>query len=186
MMRTRNDPEQTRARLLEAAGQVVLKQGLQGLTLDAVAQAAGVSKGGLLYHYPSKETLVKGLFAHLLEEFERDVERRIDPTEPPGTPGRYTRAYIAASFSSDERQRELGALIGALVTADPELLTMVRASFERTRAAIAVDGLGDLRAALVQMATDGIMLYEMLGVQVLSSELCLALFEELMRLTREP
>jgi AcrR family transcriptional regulator len=184
-MRTRNDPEQTRARLLEAAGQVALRQGIQGLTLDAVAHTAGVSKGGLLYHYPSKEALVKGLFANLLEEFERDVERRIDPAEPPGTPGRYTRAYIRASFGSDERQRELGALISALVTADPELLTLVRESFERTRAAIAADGLGELRAAMVQMATDGVVMYEMLGVQVLSKQLCTSLFDELIRLTRE-
>ena len=43
-----------RDRILEAAERVVAEVGAARLTLDVVAQAAGVSKGGLLYHFPSK------------------------------------------------------------------------------------------------------------------------------------
>ena len=42
-----------RARLLDAAVAVVRRDGAQALTLDAVAAEAGVSKGGLLYHFRS-------------------------------------------------------------------------------------------------------------------------------------
>ncbi|GAB4424334.1 MAG: TetR/AcrR family transcriptional regulator [Chloroflexi bacterium OHK40] len=172
-----------RARLLDAASTVVLQHGLAGLTLDAVARAAGVSKGGLLHHYPSKEALIHGLFAHLLDEFDREVERAIDPAEPPGTPGRYTRAYIRASFATDERQQDLGALLGLLVSANPELLTLAQESFARARAAILADGLDPVRGLLVQMATDGVIFYELLGMQLLPEELCAQLYAELLRLT---
>ena len=37
----------------------IKEEGVVKLTLEAVAQRAGVSKGGLLYHYPSKEALIK-------------------------------------------------------------------------------------------------------------------------------
>jgi len=39
-----------RDRILDAAEQLVAHQGASNLTLEAVAQAASVSKGGLLYH----------------------------------------------------------------------------------------------------------------------------------------
>src|SRR5687767_14471935 len=44
-----------RERILEAAERVVGDVGAARMTLEGVAQAAGVSKGGLLYHFPTKE-----------------------------------------------------------------------------------------------------------------------------------
>ena len=44
-----------RIQLLEAAAAIVNEQGSEYLTLDAVAHKAGVSKGGLLYHFKNKQ-----------------------------------------------------------------------------------------------------------------------------------
>jgi len=54
-------PARTRERLLDAAAKVVHRDGAQALTLDAVAQEAEVSKGGLLYHFKSKNDLVNAM-----------------------------------------------------------------------------------------------------------------------------
>lgn len=51
--------------ILTAAGRVIAEMGARHLTLDAVAREAGVSKGGLLYHFPSKEALL----AAMIENF---------------------------------------------------------------------------------------------------------------------
>ena len=64
----------TRARLLDAASAVVRREGAQALTLDAVAAEAGVSKGGLLYHFRSKRELLDGMLAGWLEEFASEIE----------------------------------------------------------------------------------------------------------------
>ena len=48
-----------RQAILEAAERVVTEAGAAHLTLDAVAGKAGVSKGGLLYHFPSKKRWCK-------------------------------------------------------------------------------------------------------------------------------
>ena len=56
--------------LLDAAEALLWEQGTQALTLTAVADRAGVSKGGLLYHFPTKEALIRGLVARLIEEFD--------------------------------------------------------------------------------------------------------------------
>ena len=46
-----------RERILDTAESRLLELGQRGLVLSAVATQAGVSKGGLLYHFPSKEAL---------------------------------------------------------------------------------------------------------------------------------
>ena len=64
----------TRAKLLDAAAAVVRRDGAQALTLDAVAAEAGVSKGGLLYHFKSKRELLDALVERWLDEFQREID----------------------------------------------------------------------------------------------------------------
>jgi len=64
-----------RDRVLDAFEELLNEQGERAATLDAVARAAGVSKGGLLYHFPSKDALVDGLLQRLDERLAEDIER---------------------------------------------------------------------------------------------------------------
>jgi AcrR family transcriptional regulator len=68
----------TQAKLLCAASGVIKVSGYEGLTLEAVAHHAGVSKGGLLYHYPSKESLVAALIASQIEIFEGRLQDHLE------------------------------------------------------------------------------------------------------------
>lgn len=71
MARTRNiEPD----RILDAAGEVVMKHGAQALTLDMVAAEAGISKGGLTYTFPSKEALLSALLDRDVDRFRRRLE----------------------------------------------------------------------------------------------------------------
>ncbi len=51
----------TRQSILQAAETVLLREGLDALTLDAIAAELGLTKQGLYYHYPSKEALLAEL-----------------------------------------------------------------------------------------------------------------------------
>lgn len=63
-----------RLRILDAAEAVSLRDGVRHLTLDAAAREAGVSKGGVLYHFPNKQALLDGMLGRfvgmILEEIE--------------------------------------------------------------------------------------------------------------------
>src|SRR5947208_2433762 len=98
-------PARTRDRLLDAAGTVVMRDGAQALTLDAVALEAAVSKGGLLYHFKSKRELVEGMVERWLAEFQAEIEA--------ADPG-FVRGYVK---SSTPAANELGML--AALVADP-------------------------------------------------------------------
>ncbi|MGK9050758.1 TetR/AcrR family transcriptional regulator [Neorhizobium petrolearium] len=94
--RREKQPEQVRRSLLDHAARFGVEQGLAGLTLQAVADAASVTKGGLLHHFPSKQALIEAVFKDLLGKLDEEIDRlmREDPVEH----GRFTRAYIDAFF----------------------------------------------------------------------------------------
>ena len=96
----------TRDRLLDAFEDLLVEGGERSATLDAVAAAAAVSKGGLLYHFASKDALVDGVLARLDALALQDAENiRTAPAGPvdylirtsvhTGSP--LDRAYIAGS-----------------------------------------------------------------------------------------
>ncbi|MGO4201229.1 TetR/AcrR family transcriptional regulator [Rhodococcus sp. TAF43] len=82
-------PPAARAKLLDAFIQILIEQGERAATLEAVAAAAGVSKGGLLYHFASKDALVAGLAEHLEGLGAADVEAM--RTAPEGPAAYYVR-----------------------------------------------------------------------------------------------
>ncbi|TDD94040.1 TetR/AcrR family transcriptional regulator [Actinomadura rubrisoli] len=106
-----------REALLDAAESLLFEHGTQALTLAAVADRAGVSKGGLLYHFPTKEALVRAMVARVIEEFDGLVASHDD-----GTPGSYSRAYVEATFeilTGEARAHRRWSAITAAAT-DPE------------------------------------------------------------------
>src|SRR5213595_3761896 len=60
--------------VLGAFEALLIEVGERAATLDAVAKRAGVSKGGLLYHYPNKEAMI----GSLLERFDALAQLEIE------------------------------------------------------------------------------------------------------------
>ena len=54
-----------REAVLDAFESLLIGEGERAATLDAVARLAGVSKGGLLYHFPNKEAMISVLLERL-------------------------------------------------------------------------------------------------------------------------
>lgn len=67
-------PPAAREKLLDAYADLLRDEGERAATLEAVAAKAGVSKGGLLYHFKSKEALALGLCERMLELGRIDIE----------------------------------------------------------------------------------------------------------------
>ncbi|MFJ4045031.1 TetR/AcrR family transcriptional regulator [Microbacterium sp. NPDC089987] len=68
-------PPLARERVLDAYQSILIADGERAATLEAVAREAGVSKGGLLYHFASKDDLTRGLVARLAALTDDDLER---------------------------------------------------------------------------------------------------------------
>ncbi|UVJ40387.1 TetR/AcrR family transcriptional regulator [Arthrobacter sp. CJ23] len=60
--------------VLDAFEALLIEVGERAATLDAVAKRAGVSKGGLLYHFPNKEALIGSLLERMDRLAQDDIE----------------------------------------------------------------------------------------------------------------
>ena len=150
----------TRELLLEAASQVIVAGGAAALTLDAVARTAGVSKGGLLYHFPSKEALVVGMIDQLCARFDQALEAEL-AQEQPGAPGHWLRAYLRASFAPNRESLEAGAALIAAIGNNPALIAPLRERYVRWQAHAVADGVDPAIATAIRLATDGLWLADL-------------------------
>jgi len=147
--------------MLDAAEAIVVAQGAVRLTLDAVAREAGVSKGGVMYHFPSKNALLEALVSRAVERSH--AARETQAAALPDVPGRALQGYVRASINDPlHNDRVSGALL-SVVASDPQLLAPVREFFRKRLPAIS-EGVPFERAALVHLATEGLWLMELFRV----------------------
>jgi AcrR family transcriptional regulator len=149
----KKEPELVRRAILDHAIQIAADYGYAGVTVQAVAAAAGVTKGGLFHHFPSKLALAEGMFKDLLEKLDADLDKRIalDRKER----GSFTRAYVNSVFENREiGLRSVWPAIGASMMGDPFLRdkweTWLKA---RMRRHARTDR--SLRLDMVRLAADG-------------------------------
>src|SRR5262245_45469326 len=152
----------TRSQLLDAAEAVVAKDGVRNLTLDAVAARSGISKGGLLYHFRSKEDLAAALIERSIAWFDEAlVEAASDDKD---ARGRFTRAYVKASLGMTPLTGAgFDNLCSAITTAllsFPERLGPVQEQGVRTQSGIEKDDLDPVLATIIRLAVDGLWLSE--------------------------
>ena len=115
--RTKEQAEKTRNAVLDAACEVFLKRGVARATLDEVAQAAGVTRGAVYWHFRDKIDLFLALAERerlFLEGLLTDLVVRLD-TEPGldalGELARSVEAAFVALEGDAERRRLLTVLL---------------------------------------------------------------------------
>ncbi|MFG3614565.1 TetR family transcriptional regulator [Nocardia sp. NPDC047654] len=74
-----SDETTTRARILEVAMDLFGAHGYHRTSVRAIAEQLGISKAGVLYHYPSKYDILAGLAEPFLAAMERTVAEAGDP-----------------------------------------------------------------------------------------------------------
>jgi AcrR family transcriptional regulator len=151
-----------RQRLLDAAERVVVESGATHLTLDAVAKSAGVSKGGLLYHFPTKEALLEGMLARHFEDVDAEVTRRLAKRARKSSSADELRERVRVLLELHPERPAVGAAMVAASADSPEHMAPCRAQYRRLLNRFAKLPGGFERAALVMLAVQGLLLAELL------------------------
>jgi AcrR family transcriptional regulator len=158
---------------------------VSGLTLEAVAREAGMSKGGLLYHFPSKEALISGMVGRLVQGFTDALGRELEK-EQGSARGRWLRAYARASFDEDRWYLEVSAGLLAGAAEDPALVDSLREPFEAWQRRAERDGVDPAVGTLVRLAADGLFFAELFGFAPPEGRLRERVLEALLGLTKGP
>jgi len=152
--------------LLEAASEIIVEQGISRLTLEEVAAQAGVSKGGLLYHFTSKDELIKGLNEETIREFRELLHQELGET------GSYTKSYLLATLRQLEGYGPYNAsssMLAAIAT-NMELIQLWDEDYQQFRIEMAKEGLPLEVGLIVRLVADGFLYSRLFNSDPLSQE----------------
>ncbi|MGX7004290.1 TetR/AcrR family transcriptional regulator [Caballeronia sp. KNU42] len=154
-------------RVLDAAEAVILESGGRNFTLDAVAERAGISKGGLVYSFATKDGLIHAALEREIARFQEAVFRRLG--SGPTGPVELVLAHIEEALDEDDASTQMAAfLVTALVHA-PDMLGPVRNLYRALLDPLRSEGgVAEVRHAL--LAVEGIFLLRGLGFAEVSSD----------------
>src|SRR4029077_7742602 len=83
-----------REQIIEAATSIIAEEGLQHLSLSAIEQRAGMSRGQLTYYFPAKEDILLAVFDRLLEMMRQRVRSGHGPCDGKPLPFGWERAQM--------------------------------------------------------------------------------------------
>lgn len=121
-------PPRARELVLDAFEEILVSEGERAATLDATARTAGVSKGGLLYHFGSKDDLEAGLVGRLRERVAADIVTMT--SAPDGPVSYYLRSSVTDGGELDRAIVAVSRLAQGGSTAAATALREVRQNWE--------------------------------------------------------
>jgi AcrR family transcriptional regulator len=151
-----------RERILDAAQRAISEFGAARLTLDVVAHAAGVSKGGLLYHFPTKEALIGALADDYVLSMSRCVQQAMPQHGADDGVCRELQAHIVGLLQGESRLRikTLGAALIVAAANDINSLKVIRDKLVEQNDRLAQSGANYASAAVILLAIDGLLFRE--------------------------
>lgn len=153
------DRERTRRAILEAAEEAILQRGAK-VSLAEIAALAGVTKSGLMHHFPSREELITRVVEHTIGRMWEEVRAHVDLGE--NRPGKFTRGYVRALTGGSDYLARVCSPTGLLAVLGASGAAAPTDAFQRADArawneAFAADGLSPGRALAVRYAAEGLV-----------------------------
>lgn len=170
--------------ILEAADAVLRKGGSRALTIDAVAAEAGLSKGGVLHHYASKDALILALVARKMTELREDIAA-CEAEIPPG-PAQLPLAMVAhiRSHYCDDDESSRALLLASIEY--PEALDDYRAFVaDRLDRLAGANSADPGEGSILFFAILGLVMGRTLGFHQLDDDALKPMFAALERIARK-
>ncbi len=168
--------------MLDVAAKLCAEVGIANATLEAISQRAGVSKGGLLHHFPTKQALIVALVDKLLDDLSASIERYI--AKDPDPAGRFTRAYLLASLEFQKSpDAEHWNTLGLMLATDPEMRARWLSWLSEQ---ISRHGKSEetIECLIVRMAADGVWFSAAVGISSVQRKQQQVFVETLDKMTR--
>jgi len=153
-------PTIDRNRVLDIAESLVLTAGTSGLTMDAVAKAAGVSKGGVQSRFGSKDELIAAMIERWACEYDAQITAAVGPTP---TPVEAVRGHVEATMAMDaDGHARAAGMMAALIEAKRHI-DSTKAWYEERFGGLDPCSTEGRRARIALLATEGAFLLRAFG-----------------------
>lgn len=157
----------SRERILKAAVELAQEVGPAHISLDAVAARAGLSKGGLLYSFPTKAKLLEGVVEEYMREHEKAMQ--IQETLQTGGKNQVARAFFDVFRIQADDEPPASGILAALVE-NPDFMIPVR-HYHRALLDRMLEDASDPNLALITyLAVSGLECGRLLDCDIISDE----------------
>lgn len=149
------DKERTKQAIIAAATRMISAHGA-GVSLADIAAEAGVSKGALTHHFPSRDALEVAILASGVQRFRDEVHARVDLAE--NRPGKLLRGYIRALTTDSPFMREVfsPAALLLIMGAGQPVQQLLEEDAQSWRQDFAADGLDPATSLVLRYAAEGL------------------------------
>lgn len=103
-----------RTKLLRAALNLAGEVGIRGLTIDAVAAEADVTKSGVLYHFSHRDDLITAVLEYIADGWEQQVTDILGSDPERATVTERVIAFTTAAATVPPPSSELAVLVDAM------------------------------------------------------------------------
>ncbi|WGL98310.1 TetR/AcrR family transcriptional regulator [Arsenophonus sp. aPb] len=149
-----------RDKVLDVAENIVHQQGVTALTIDAVAKAMGISKGGVQYCFGNKEALIDAMFERWEKAYDEIFFQQI--AQDSSAENRVI-AHIKATYHFEQTSNTKGAGLMAALLQTPEYLNSTREWYRDRIAKLDTSTEAGKRARLIFFATEGAFILRAFG-----------------------
>jgi AcrR family transcriptional regulator len=171
--------ERSRNAALEAATRIIARDGPGRLTLDAIARESGLSKGGVMHQFRTKEAVLKALLERQMEHFEEFSTRYMAKvSETSANPNLATQLATVREAATSPNSTAL-ALVAAMVE-NPGLMVLPREREMQRVEAIKAEAADPELALLRWAAARGLLLSGLFGMSPLGKDEHQRLFARLL------
>jgi AcrR family transcriptional regulator len=170
--------------ILQAAEDIVARRGPAHLTLETAANEAKVSKGGLFYHFRSKEALLEAM---ILRSMELLVSEQMKVEESlTGERNGKMKANIIGTLRHLEGQRPVLTAVVAAIANDPKLVEPMRDSIRKQFQNLSKElTLQTEDIAILFLASQGLLLMELLNLSFLTPGQIRKVTQRMLRMVEE-
>lgn len=172
-----------RKEILAAASFIVGNYGMEKLTLEAVAKQAGISKGGLLYHFPNKDAIIKGMIDEYSSAFLMDVRDKVSNSSE--SIGKWHRAYLESAINDTGVSNGLVSAYIATLFTNPLLLSKFQSDCQELYEEMEKDEIEPIKAAIIRLAIDGLCYSEIFKIGKIDEGLKQKVIKQLISWTKE-
>ncbi|OTA15599.1 TetR family transcriptional regulator [Xenorhabdus vietnamensis] len=153
--------------LLDAAEQIVTTHGAAALTIDALAKAVGITKGGVQYSFGTKDALIDAMFDRWGVSYDEQFQKIAGGDPHPLTT---VRAHIEATRCSDEASIAKAAGLLAALLQTPEHLESTRSWYRQRIAGLDTTTEEGRQARLAFLATEGAFVLRFFGLMDMTED----------------
>lgn len=161
-------PTIDRDHVLDLAERIVAERGAAALTIDAVASAAGISKGGVQSCFGAKEALIRAMLERWFEEYAAGVASTLAGRDA-GLEA-HVRAHVDLSLDDVGESPARAATLVAALLQSPEQLGSIRAWYAERLSSLFEAGEAGRALRIAFLATEGAVLLRHFGLAALSPD----------------